>query len=78
MLQKFLQRPESSQNHHTRQHLHTETHFAAAFSAESPVEEIDSPDPLSLIKQSPEENNLQEKTDSRDRNPPKKDTLGET
>jgi hypothetical protein len=44
MLQRFLQRPESEQNQPTEQRLHTGTQFAAAFSAESPDEEIDFPE----------------------------------
>jgi len=53
MLQKFLQRPESEQNQQTRQHFHTGTQFAAAFSAESHDEEIaftESPEPNILKK----------------------------
>jgi hypothetical protein len=43
MLQRFLQRPESEQNQLTKQNLLTATQFAAAFSEESPDEEIDPP-----------------------------------
>jgi len=38
MLQRFMHREESEQHQQTRQHLHTETHFKAAFEAENPIE----------------------------------------